>query len=55
MKRKVERLWSVRSRDKNGHPLVLRMVDEEDLGDILLEMLKDSTVFDIGIRGVFVG
>ena len=50
-----ERLWSIRSTDKKGNPNPLNMVDEEKLGDVLLEMLMDEETYDIGIRGVFVG
>ena len=50
-----ERLWSIRSTDKNGEPCPLRMTDEKDLGDVLLAMLLDEEVYDIGIKGVFVG
>ena len=50
-----ERLWSIRSTNKEGNPNTLQMAKEEELGDILLEMLMDERVYDIGIKGVFVG
>ncbi len=50
-----ERLWSIRSTDKKGKPNPLNMVDEEKLGDVLLEMIVDEEIYDIGIKGVFVG
>ena len=51
-----ERLWFIRSRDMgDGHLNELRRADEENLGDVLLEMLMDTSIYEIVIHSVFDG
>ncbi len=51
-----ERLWFIRSRDMgDGHLNELRSADEENLGDVLLEMLMDTSIYEIVIHSVFDG